>query len=142
MHGAMIAAAIENHGIMMSPTIIDEITDSAGNAIYRVTPRPWLVTMSAANADTLARLSENTTREGSASRVFANRKGWRPNVRTGGKTGTLSNKKPFYTFNWYIGWGEDARGRLAVGALVVNTEKWWIKGTHVAARAMGTYFKG
>ena len=141
MHGALIAAAIENHGIMMTPTIIDEITNASGQSVYKAVPRPWLVTMSQANADTLARMGENTTREGTARKMFAARKGWRKNVRVGGKTGTLSNKKPFYTFNWFIGWGDDSKGALAVGALVVNTDKWWIKGSHVAARAMGTYFR-
>ncbi|MBO5753062.1 MAG: penicillin-binding protein [Proteobacteria bacterium] len=142
MHGALIAAAIQNHGIMMTPTIIDEITNSAGTVVYTAKPRPWLVTMSAENADTLARLGQNTTREGTARRQFSGRKGWRKGVTVGGKTGTLSNKRPFYTYNWFVGWGEDKQGQIAVGALVVNTEKWWIKGSHVASRVMGAYFKG
>ena len=141
VHGALIAAAIENHGIMMTPTIIDEITDASGKVVYTAQPRPWLVVMSAENADTLAKLGENTTREGTARKVFSTRKGWRNGVRVGGKTGTLSNKKPVYVFNWFVGWGDDAQGKLAVSALVVNSEKWWIKGTHVAARMMGTYFR-
>ena len=141
MHGALIAAAIENHGVMMTPTIIDEITDSSGQTVYRAKPRPWLVSMTAANADVLARLGENTTREGTARKMFSGRKGWRKGVRVGGKTGTLSNKKPLYTFNWFVGWGDDRQGRIAVGALVVNSEKWWIKGSHVAARVMGVYFR-
>ena len=142
MHGALIAAAIENHGVMMTPIIIDEITDQDGNVVYKAQPRPWLVTMSADNADLLARLGENTTREGTARKMFSARKGWRKGVRVGGKTGTLSNKRPVYTFNWFVGWGDDPKGSLAVGALVVNTDKWWIKGSHVAARVMGVYFKG
>ena len=141
MHGALIGAAIQNHGVMMTPTIIDEITDASGVSVYRVKPRPWLVTMSADNADMLSKMAENTTREGTARKMFAGRKGWRKNVKVAGKTGTLSNKRPFYTFNWFVGWGSDAKGRIAVGALVVNTDKWWIKGSHVAARAMGAYFK-
>lgn len=140
MHGALIAAAIENRGVMMAPTIIDEITDVSGNVVYTAKPRPWLVAMSPENAEILAKLGENTTREGTARKMFSNRKGWRKNVRVGGKTGTLSNKRPFYTFNWFVGWGDDAKGRLAVSALVVNSEKWWIKGSHVAARIMKTYF--
>ncbi|MCL2326127.1 MAG: penicillin-binding transpeptidase domain-containing protein [Proteobacteria bacterium] len=142
MHGAMLAAAIVNQGVMMRPTLVDEITDANGTVIYTVKPQPWLVAMSAENAQTLARMGESTTREGTARSVFSGRKGWKKGVRTGGKTGTLSNKRPFYTFNWYVGWGEDSHAdKLAVGALVVNSEKWWIKGTHVAARVMGVYFK-
>lgn len=141
LHGALIAAAIENHGVMMSPTIIDEVTDNAGNVVYTVKPRPWLVSMAPANADTLSRMAENTVREGTARKQFASRKGWRQGVRVAGKTGTLSNKTPYYAFNWFIGWGDDRHDKLAVSALVVNTEKWWVKGTHVAARLMRTYFQ-
>lgn len=141
LHGALIAAAIANHGVMMTPTLIDEITDPAGNIIYRASPRPWISVMRAENADTLALMAENTTREGSARRMFASRKGWQPGIRVGGKTGTLSNKIPFYTFNWFVGWAKSPQNKqLAVGALVVNSEKWWIKGSHVAARMMKSYF--
>ena len=141
MHGALIGAAIQNHGVMMTPTIIDEITNASGQSVYRVKARPWLVTMSAANADMLSKMAENTVREGTARKMFSTRKGWRKNVRVAGKTGTLSNKRPYYMFNWFVGWGSDAKGRIAVGALVVNNDKWWIKGSHVAARVMGTYFR-
>ena len=141
MHGALIGAAIQNHGVMMTPIIIDEITNGSGQSVYRAKPRPWLVTMSASNADMLSKMAENTTREGTARKAFANRKGWRKNVRVAGKTGTLSNKRPYYTFNWFVGWGSDNKGRIAVGALVVNTGEWWIKGSDVAARAMGAYFR-
>lgn len=140
MHGALIAAAIENDGIMMTPLLIEEIVDAQGNVLYTAKPRPWLVSMHADHAKVLARLGENTTREGSARKMFASRRGWRPGVRVGGKTGTLSNKQPFYTYNWFVGWGSDAKSQIAVGALVVNSEKWWIKGSHVAARAMKTHF--
>lgn len=140
MHGALIAAAIENDGIMMTPILIDEITDAQGTVLYTAKPRPWLVSMHADRAKVLARLGENTTREGTARKMFASRKGWRQGVRVGGKTGTLSNKQPFYTYNWFVGWGSDAKSQIAVGALIVNSEKWWIKGSHVAARAMKTHF--
>lgn len=140
-HGALLAAAISNHGIMMRPSLVAAIIDADGQTVYQHEPKPWLVSMSAENADTLAKMSEATPREGSARKAFAGRKGWRKGVRTGGKTGTLSNKRPFYTYNWYVGWGQEKSDNIAIGSLVVNSEKWWIKGTHVAARAMGTYFR-
>lgn len=140
MHGALIAGAIENNGIMMTPLLIEEITDAQGTVLYTAKPRPWLVSMHADKARVLAKMGENTTREGTARKMFAGRKGWRPGVRVGGKTGTLSNKQPFYTYNWFVGWGSDAQDQIAVGALIVNSEKWWIKGSHLAARAMKTHF--
>lgn len=140
LHGALIAAGIINHGVIMRPTLVEAIYDAQGNLVYTMEPRPWLVAMTTPHADTLARMSEATTREGSARKVFAARKGWKKGVATGGKTGTLSNKQPFYNYNWYVGWGALNDDKIAVGALVANKETWWIKGTHVAARVIGTYF--
>lgn len=140
LHGALIAAAIQNDGVMMTPILIEEITNDKGDVLYTAKPRPWLVSMHADKAKTLAKLGENTTREGTARKMFASRKGWKNNVRVGGKTGTLSNKRPFYTYNWFVGWGTDGQSQIAVSALVVNSEKWWIKGSHIAARTMKTFF--
>lgn len=139
-HGALLAAAIINDGVMMRPTLVDAIYDTAGNVTYTMQPKPWSVVMTADHAKTLAQLAQNTTREGTAKKAFSGRKGWKKGVVTGGKTGTLSNKLPFYTFNWYVGWGVLNEDKFAVGSVVVNTEKWWIKGTNVASRVMGLYF--
>ncbi len=139
-NGALITAAIINDGVIMRPTLVDAVYDAQGNNVYTFQPSPWLVAMSAENAQMLAKLSEATPREGTASGVFSNRKGWKKGIRVGGKTGTLSNKKPFYTFNWYVGWAQYQDEKLAVGAVIANTDKWWYKGTHLAAKAIGTYF--
>ena len=140
LHGALIMAGIINGGIIMRPTLVDSIYDAMGNLVYTMEPKPWLVAMTAQHAETLTRMSEATTREGTARKVFASRKGWKKGVATGGKTGTLSNKQPFYTYTWYVGWGALNDDKIAVGSVVVNNETWWIKGTHVAARTIGTYF--
>ncbi len=141
LHGALLAAAIINDGVLMRPTLVDSIYDASGNVTYTMQPQPWSVVMTADHAKTLAKLAENTTREGSARKMFAARKGWKKGVTVGGKTGTLSNKQPFYTFNWYVGWGVLGNDKISVGAVVVNNEKWWIKGSHVAARLIGEYFR-
>ncbi|MFA5624698.1 MAG: penicillin-binding transpeptidase domain-containing protein [Bradymonadales bacterium] len=141
LHGALIAAAIANRGVMMRPSLVDSISAPDGKLIYRFQPQPWLVSMSSAKADTLSKMGENTTTQGSARRLFAARSDWPSELRVGGKTGTLSNKRPFYLFNWFVGWAPLENPKIAVGALVVNTERWWIKGTHVASRAILHYYK-
>lgn len=141
MHGALLAAAIANKGVMMRPSIVQTITDPTGKELYSFSPKPWLVSMSAAKAETLSKMAENTTTQGSARRLFAARGDWPKNLRVGGKTGTLSNKRPFYLFNWFVGWAPLEDPTIAVGALVVNTERWWIKGTHVASRAILHYYQ-
>ncbi len=141
LHAAMIAGAIANGGIMMRPSLIDEITDKSGNVIYRMTPKPWLTSMPTQKARLLSELAEKTTTQGSATSTFRGRKDWPADFRVSGKTGTLSNKRPYQLYTWFAGWGPTQKPRIAVGALIVNTEKWWIKGTHAAANAMLAWYK-
>ena len=95
--------------------------------------------MSAAKASELSLMSESTTTQGTARGSFAARSDWPKDLRVGGKTGTLSNKRPYYLFTWFVGWAPIEKPTIAVGALVVNSEKWWIKGTHVGSRAILHY---
>ncbi len=141
MHGALIAAAIANDGIMMRPTLVDQIILADGAVAYQASPEPWMVSMSAERARQLSEMSESTTTTGTARRTFAERKDWPKELRVGGKTGTLSNKRPYLLFTWFVGWAPLDNPNIAVGALVANTEKWWIKGTHAAANAILTYHR-
>ena len=140
-HGALLSAAIANNGIMMRPTIVQNITDPQGNNLYHFQPQPWLSSMSPAKANELSQLAENTTTQGPARKTFTGRTDWPKELRVSGKTGTLSNKVPYYLFTWFVGWAPIENPDIAVGALVTNTEKWWIKGTHVGARAILSYYR-
>jgi cell division protein FtsI/penicillin-binding protein 2 len=127
LHGALIAAAISNDGIMMRPTLIDRITSPDGDTLYTHTPQPWLVPIQPAHARIIATLSEGTTTFGTASDGFKKDNTFPKHLRVTGKTGTLSNKSPQLTYTWFV------------GALVVNTPKWWIKGFHGAATAIRAF---
>jgi penicillin-binding protein A len=139
LHGALIAAAISNDGIMMRPTLISRIASADGALLYEHTPQPWLVPIQPAHARVLATLGEATTTVGTAAAGFHKDKSFPKDLHVTGKTGTLSNKKPHLTYTWFVGASPVLQAEIAVGSLVVNTPKWWIKGFHGAATAFKAF---
>jgi penicillin-binding protein A len=144
LHGALIGAAVQNDGVMMRPTLIAEIRDAAGHTVYRSTPRVLRRVMAKETADVLASLLEQTVSKGTARRYFRRKTGAMKDVVVAGKTGTLSNKKPYLGFTWFVGFAtkdRDPKRAIAVAGLACNSPKWRIKGTHVASEAIRRYFE-
>ncbi|MGM0557350.1 MAG: penicillin-binding transpeptidase domain-containing protein [Myxococcota bacterium] len=143
LHGAMIAAAVENDGVMMRPTIIDSYASPKGNVLYEFEPKVFRRVISKDTAATLANLLQGTADFGTARRYFGHRRAFPNDVTVGGKTGTLSEKEPYLGFTWFVGFGrhnELGGVKAAVAGLVCNTPKWRIKGPYAASEALREYF--
>jgi len=144
LHGALIQAAIANGGVMMVPTIVDWVEDAAGERSYVHTPTPWRRPIDSAVADALEEVMSETCRRGTARSDFHLREGWPTTIQAWGKTGTLSNRRPdadedpdpYYVYRWFTGYARSSGRLAAVGALVVNTPRWHIKGTYLASEAL------
>jgi len=57
-----------------------------------------------------------------------------------GKTGSLSGWTPRVHFEWFAGVAPVGSPRLALAALVVNDNRWKIKGSYVGKEAFNSYF--
>jgi hypothetical protein len=57
-----------------------------------------------------------------------------------GKTGSLSGWTPRVHFEWFAGLAPVGSPRLALAALVVNENRWKIKGSYVGKEAFNSYF--
>ncbi|MFT6400128.1 MAG: cell division protein FtsI/penicillin-binding protein 2 [Bradymonadia bacterium] len=144
LHGALIQAAIINGGRMMVPTIVERIEDAAGVVVYEHQPYVWREPISASVAEALSEVQSETCRSGTARADFGQRDGWPGRVRVFGKTGTLSNRDPgseedpdpLYMYRWFTGHAVHEEQTIAVAALVINTPRWWIKGTYLASEAV------
>jgi cell division protein FtsI/penicillin-binding protein 2 len=141
LHGAMIAAALANGGVMMVPTLVDRVEYPDGHFGERRRPKVWLSSVSTRVAEEVGRMSESTTTQGTAAKTFQGRSDWPKDLRVGGKTGTLANRRPYVLFTWFVGFAPLDAPNIAVGAVVANGPKWWMKGTHLAAHAILSYAK-
>ena len=141
LHGAMIGASIINDGVMMRPKIVESYSDSKGNNVYKMRPQRWKRVVSKRTARELKKMLNRTTRVGTARKYFRHRAEF-PNkdILTGGKTGTLSRKKPSYLgYTWFVGYGESKHHKdieVGVGAVVGNKPLWHVKGPFMASEGI------
>jgi membrane peptidoglycan carboxypeptidase len=142
LHGSLIAAAVENDGMMMRPTLIDRYVGPSGETLYEFEPRTFRQVMSKKTANILAKLLQGTADHGTARRYFGHRRDFPKDIQVAGKTGTLSNKDPYLGFTWFVGFGQRQGSKsAAVAGLACNTPKWWIKGHYAASEGLRKYYE-
>jgi peptidoglycan glycosyltransferase len=147
MHGALLAAAIANHGEMPAPTLVDRVFDARGNEVAREVAVPMVASgprrvVGHDTAREVGHMMELTTRIGTAKAAFHDRRGHRylP-VDVAGKTGTLSAQtdRGYVGYSWFIGYVPAEHPRIAFAVALGNPAQWRIKATYVARRIVAEY---
>ncbi len=136
LHSALIAATVANGGVMMRPNLIEEILDPDGNTIYAFMPVPYKQVIKEDTARKLAEIMVYSTTVGTAAKHMRNPKNLPPEYIVAGKTGTLSQKKPYLMFSWFVGFAPIERPDIALGVLLCNPARWRIKASYAAARGL------
>jgi peptidoglycan glycosyltransferase len=143
LHGALVAAAIANHGEMPSPTLIQRAIDGAGRPVALPVASPRHV-LDRAAAREVGRMMELTTRMGTAKGTFHNRRGQRylP-VEVAGKTGTLSAEtdRGFVGYSWFVGYAPADHPTIAFAVALGNNPSWRIKAAYVGRQIVTTYLE-
>jgi peptidoglycan glycosyltransferase len=141
LHGALLAAAIANHGEMPSPTLVERAVDRAGQPVLLPVASPRQVVDRGA-AREVGRMMELTTRIGTAKGTFRNRRGQRylP-VEVAGKTGTLSAEtdRGYVGYSWFVGYAPADHPAIAFAVVLGNSPNWRIKATSVGRQIVTTY---
>ncbi|HET6150917.1 MAG TPA: penicillin-binding transpeptidase domain-containing protein [Polyangia bacterium] len=143
MHGALLAAAIANHGEMPAPTLIDRAFDAQGRELALALPASGprrVVTLDAARE--VGHMMELTTRIGTAKATFRDKRGNRylP-VEVAGKTGTLSAQtdQGYLGYSWFVGYAPAEHPSIAFAVVLGNQAQWRIKATYVARRIVAEH---
>lgn len=145
LHGAALATAVLNGGRMITPTIVENITDDQNNVLYH---RPETTEsrqiMSARAATGLGQMMQNTITSGTARKTFRKHQTDKvlANLQIGGKTGSLDNATHDVRFDWFVGFAKERHGeKELVVAVMVGHEKFiGIRASDYARRAMTYYF--
>lgn len=143
LHGALIQATIANNGVMMVPSMVDEVLDASGAVVWRHTPVEWRRSLSERQASLLREVQATTCVNGSARADFSARPGWPAPIQVWGKTGTLFNRRSdgslpsnHLTYKWFTGIARRGDAEIAVSSLVVQSPQWQIRGTYLASEAV------
>jgi len=142
LHGAALAASIINGGKLISPSIVESVTDSQNRVLYSSDKPMTIDVLSEKSAKSMQELMRATITEGTGRksfRKFTSKK--YPNVITGGKSGHLSGRAPKGTYDWFIGYGERDSRKIAYAMLCINKEKWYVKSSVFAREALEHYYR-
>lgn len=143
IHGAMIASAVVNDGVMQSPYIVDSLLRDNGSSVYKSEPLTLESPISISTARKLRDLMSETVERGTSRKSFrelASTKQYSI-VETGGKTGSLNGHNPKGKTDWFVGYARLGTRMLAVSVVTVNKNYWKVKSSYIAQRLIKKHFK-
>jgi penicillin-binding protein A len=118
---AMVAAAIANDGVLMTPRIVDRIEDTSGRIIREFEPQelelpgqPNGQAVSSGTANTLQAMMENVVTSGSGTSAAIS------GVDVAGKTGTAQTAEGRPPTVWFVGFAPADDPQVAVAVVVPN----------------------
>ena len=127
LHGAALAGAIGNDGVLVPPRLVDR--EGAPDAAERLLPKDM--------ARELAEMMSLTVREGTAHKAFRSRAARA--LDAAGKTGSIATHEPYRDFSWFVGFAPALAPRIAVAAVVVNGQRWRVHASQLASFLMQSY---
>ncbi len=143
IHAAQMAATVANGGRVVTPYMVDTISNDVGEVLYRAKPSvdgPQVI--SSESAQKLRTLMRETVRIGSARGSFKDTKRYKVyrDMEIGGKTGSLTGLSPRGRHDWFVGYAEKNGRKIAYASLIVNKEKWYVRSAYVARQFIYHYF--
>ena len=143
LHAALLGSAIANDGVMMSPCMVDFVTNPLGEKIYECLPKALNKSVFPETASALRDMMGLTVKRGTVREIFRRRRLERSlrKIKIGGKTGSLRGKNPRGRYSWFVGMAPLEDPEIVVAAMVVNDPMWRIVAAQVAKEGLGAYFK-
>ncbi|MCI0678255.1 MAG: penicillin-binding protein 2, partial [Actinobacteria bacterium] len=111
LHMAMIAAAVANGGVSVTPYLVDRVFDVDGETLETHEIAELGRAMSSATAATLTEMMERVVTEGTGRGAAV------PGIRVAGKTGTATGQAGFSN-PWFIGFAPVDSPTIAIAVLI------------------------
>lgn len=115
---AMVAAAVGNGGVLMSPYLVESVTNHGGATVATTGPKTLHRAVSAATAQQLQQLMEAVVTSGTGTNAAI------PGVVVGGKTGTAQHgvDNTGTPYAWFLSYAKPPGGTQASVAVAVVVE--------------------
>lgn len=142
LHAAVIMSAIANNGKMMAPALTRNIVTEKGAEESSFAPRELRQLVTPETATSLKLMLSSTVLTGTSRKAFHDRRG-RPllHVPIAAKTGSINGTDPKGHYSWFAAFAPINNPRIALVALVINTDKWKIKASQVGEQALEEFFR-
>lgn len=135
MHMALVAAAIDNDGVMMKPYIVKEIKDRYGVSISQTKPGKLADVTDKNTARTVRTYMESVVKSGTGTNAKV------PGITVAGKTGTAEADASGETHSWFVSFADSDKGSIAVAVIVENGGVGGKRAAEISREVMKTYFK-
>lgn len=144
LHGAVMASAILNDGRMISPSLVDRISNHQGKVLYHGQPAWEQQAMSAKASTVLDQMMQTTIKSGTARKSF---QGYQKDkilsqLEIGGKTGSMDNNTHELRYDWFVGFASERHGpaNVVVAVMVAHEKFIGIRAGEYARMAITHYF--
>ncbi|HVJ50554.1 peptidoglycan D,D-transpeptidase FtsI family protein [Desulfitobacterium sp.] len=111
-HMALVAAGIANHGVIMTPHIVNQVIDDKQNVLYKTSPKSWLTALSTEEAAKIKNAMVAAVNDGTAS------PGGISGIQVAAKTGSAEPGGNDKTHAWYIAFAPAEAPQIAVAVMV------------------------
>lgn len=145
LHGALIAAALINDGLMMAPQLVDRVRDETGTVVYQGRPAQSGQVAKPETCRDVRRMMQAVVDSGTCRKQF---RGYRKDsvlggLTIGGKTGSINNRSQDARFDWFVGYAQDnaKKTNLAVAAVVAHEKYIGTRAARYARLAMRSFFE-
>jgi len=110
---ALVAAAVANGGVIMTPHLLNDVTSPLGTVLTKYVPVVWKHPMTAAQAGQIIPLMVNVVKYGTAAGLFL------PQDQVGAKTGTAQTGNTLHnTDDWMIAFAPANHPTVAVAVVM------------------------
>jgi peptidoglycan glycosyltransferase len=114
LQNALVASAIADHGVIMTPHLLATITNAQGVTVSQYQPKPWQTPLDPSEAAQIVPLMEDVVTEGTAAYV-----GFLPADDVAAKTGTAqTGGRPELTDDWMIAFAPATHPVVAIAVIV------------------------
>jgi len=144
VHGAMLVSSILNNGMLIEPSIIDQIRDGHEQTIYRSRTVKISQAIKPESSRLIRAFMEETVKSGTCRKIFRNRHQDKILTRLdiGGKTGSINNKTRDARIDWFVGFAreKDGEGELVVSVVVAHEKYIGTRAGQYAQKAIKYYY--
>ena len=142
LHAAVLTGAIGNHGLMMKPYLIEQVTDAKGAVRFQAQPTPLRTSILRSTSQELLNMMQSTVEVGTARKQFLRSKSATlRSLSIAAKTGTLNGTDPKGTYHWFVAAVPAENPEIAVCALVISTGYSRVGGSALARELLEYYFQ-
>lgn len=144
LHGALLASAISEDGIMPRPFIVDSVINK-DSCIYKAQECVWRKTVNKHTASELRKMMYSVSSYGTARKSFKyiRQSPCFDSIQYGGKTGSV-DKDSVGRVDWFVGFARDPvdpEKRIAVGVVTAHGAYWTVHSSFIAAEYFRHYIK-